>query len=811
MEQKTQKMSAKTDSSGFEQSRIIRQAKALSKEKRRKVLMSFVELDLHRHLKELFNAMEPDYTTEITHGPDELGKDLVIVRKDAIGTHVTGVVVKTGHIRAKTVGEVDEVKDQVQKAFSPGTEKKIRDIESQVQQAFAHPAEMKTIFRKLPVSKVLVVLAGDLSNPARKRLEGELGGNVEVKDINWLIEGFTNYYPQVFFEAGTVDFLQKRMQQLERKHWLFNKRQINLSDYFVEPQVATPDIPLNLDEKTLALITKKRKMPFSQLRSLLTHTRRIVLVGEPGVGKSAALAKLAIDMLTEASALIFRGISKEEIIQIPILVSAKELLNAGTAEELLRKHFVAPDVVGRLKVKVLMIGALDEVPLGQGKEVVEKAGRFSRQLTCCVLIASRKTDAIKTLPIGFEKYELLPFEFAQAIRVFKKLVTNKQTLSSLRDGLKRIKFQIPMLPLSLLLLVDLVEDNKEIPASVTELYDRFHDLMLGRWDKEKGLPVLFEYFIKRSFLSELAFREFFQKARLEIPQKEFTEFFDEYASRYGWDKVKLERFIKEIGRAGILDVKETVLFRHRSFLDYFTARYVFDKRAEFKGLNSFIARVYFDDTWGEVAFFYVGLAREITDALIETILGAEGEDLSTNVDKFLTGRLLQAGWNSPTKTKRHGIEKAVRFAPVIRQQFLDVAEKSKVKVPRIFADFLVLTLGDLAFGSGFLFREAKSLFDELSSQPRQDALYKMLSLLWAFHRFLTPNELREAIGKSLETLLKVPRLSAEDQVRSLLLLMIIERKDRTVTRMIRKRLDRLKRKHQRIFRELLPHRRKGFK
>jgi len=299
--------------------------------------------------------------------------------------------------------------------------------------------------------------------------------------------------------------------------------------------------------------------------------------------------------------------------------------------------------------------------------------------------------------------------------------------------------------------------------------------------------------------------------RLEIPREEFEGFFGNYASRYGWDEEKLKGFVKEIQRAGILDVRETVIFRHRSFLDYFAAVYIFDKQAEFENLNDFITEIYFEDIWGDVAFFYIGLKREISDIIIEKIFAVQKEDLFTYVGKFLAGRLLQAGWNSPTKTKYNGMEKSVTFAPIIREKFLKVVDKGEVKIPGIFADFLVMTLSELAFGSVFLSKETKSLFDDLSSQLSQDSPYKMLSLLWAIQRFLTPSELRGAINKSLEMLSKVPSLSAEEQARSLLFLTIIERKDKTIVKMIKRKLDKLKKRHPETFRELLPHRKKGFR
>ena len=80
-----------------EQNEIIRQAKALVREQRKKILMSFKEPEIHKHLKELFQAMEPNHTIEITHESSELGKDLVIVKKDKLSEDVIGVIVKVGN------------------------------------------------------------------------------------------------------------------------------------------------------------------------------------------------------------------------------------------------------------------------------------------------------------------------------------------------------------------------------------------------------------------------------------------------------------------------------------------------------------------------------------------------------------------------------------------------------------------------------------------------------------------------------------------------------------------------------------------
>jgi len=321
--------------------------------------------------------------------------------------------------------------------------------------------------------------------------------------------------------------------------------------------------------------------------------------------------------------------------------------------------------------------------------------------------------------------------------------------------------------------------------------------------------VLYEYLIKKRFLATLAFKEYFQKGRLEIPQGDFDEFLSNYADLYGWDKEALLGFISEIERASILDFRDTVVFRHRSFLDYFVAQYIFDNQQDFEDLEDRIVQIHFDDVWSDVAFFYIGLRRDIRRSILERIFAYGEDNLVICMDKLLAGKLLQAAWHSTQETKLFGIEGAVKYAPLVRKKFLDLAERTEANIPKIIADFLVMTLSDYSFGSGFLLEEVNLLFHNVQDQPLSDGLYMMLSLLWSTQRFLNPNEIREKISDVLEMIGKVPDLSLEDQSIALLLLITIEQKDKATTKSIKKQLDKLSRRHPYLFKKLLPPKPRG--
>jgi hypothetical protein len=74
-------------------------ARVLPFDERAQIILSFAELPLQQHLSELYKAMEPSYIVEVTQGPKELGKDLVLIKSDKVTTDVIGVVVKCGDVR----------------------------------------------------------------------------------------------------------------------------------------------------------------------------------------------------------------------------------------------------------------------------------------------------------------------------------------------------------------------------------------------------------------------------------------------------------------------------------------------------------------------------------------------------------------------------------------------------------------------------------------------------------------------------------------------------------------------------------------
>lgn len=188
-------------------------AKNIPTSARASILEGLAETELHQRLKMLLERMVPGAYVEVTHGSTEYGKDIVLIKEDPLVERVAAFVVKRGKIAGRTAGVVDE-------------------IISQIDQAYAHPAETKISAEPKKVKEVFVVVSGSISGNARKRIIAEVKGPIQdIWDLERLVREFTEHYPAVFFETETVDFIERRVTELEA-HPIFMRagQDSNLTD-----------------------------------------------------------------------------------------------------------------------------------------------------------------------------------------------------------------------------------------------------------------------------------------------------------------------------------------------------------------------------------------------------------------------------------------------------------------------------------------------------------------------------------------------------------------------------------------------------
>ncbi len=99
-------------------------------------------------------------------------------------------------------------------------------------------------------------------------------------------------------------------------------------------------------------------------------------------------------------------------------------------------------------------------------------------------------DSGKGFP-EYRRFEILPLDFRQIDELLEKwfptsVIHKQKLLNVLRKT--ALRSAIPKTPLAITLLAIIFEDSdkiEEIPANITELYNKFTELFLGKWDKEE--------------------------------------------------------------------------------------------------------------------------------------------------------------------------------------------------------------------------------------------------------------------------------------------------------------------------------------
>ena len=754
--------------------KLVAKAKGMQESDRSRIISSFKETDLHQQLRKLFSAIHPDREVLITHGSDEYGKDLVMIDRDPVSASATAMVVKRGNVTANANGPISEIKDQVSMAL-------------------AHPYTPDGI-EQIPILKVLVVTSGRISDNAKTRIQKELQvSNVDFVPISRLVSLFTEYYPRVFFGGERYDFYSERIQSLETSH-MFAERGIDLSDCFIEPRLSEVS-PLVGERKGTRT---RRRVSFSSLVDRIKHPVQLMLIGDAGCGKSAILKKISIDSMT----LTRDGSVKDDIEEAIAVYCPATTLEEQNAPELIegvvRRECSVP---GDVAIAQLLVDGLDEVPPDKRVSIANALAEYSSATRTAVVVSSRHREPFDGDLDAWHAIEVEPLSVESAIALSERVFSDPHVKNALKEGVGDVARSIDITPLAVFLLASVIEQRQEIPASLTELYDQYTDLVLGKEDRDKGIESLFEYEVKKRFLAELAYQHFEEGGNTSITDAVFERFGLDYIADHGlppnWGTL-----LDELKRSCLLDYNSDsgeFVFRHRSFLEFFLAYYLhtaLDADTVPKAVD-----LYFNQLWSDAAFYFFGLKKQLSREAIDAVFAHADDSPWGLVCKMRAGRLVQAGWLSGKEVKKAGIELAGSYAQRIRDSYLSFAESGGGKDPRIVADILVMTLAADSFQSVFLLPQAEDILEE--PIPNDEAgLLARLCLLSAISPMLDQDLRKLLVDEYGDKVNIMP--NKEFVGRGMFYLLVAAEADEAIKKSVNRKLRAFARKHTDVFRGLLP-------
>ena len=596
----------------------------------------------------------------LTHGIHEHGKDITFYLDTEFGKVYYAVIAKKGKITASADGS--------------RLTQSLQNIKNQIEQAFDMRAKdvTDTHSENARINQVIVWTTGSISDNATDQILSNLDKkyqNVRFRDGQNTVELLDQYFP-TFFKIGDADvasyFDKARIKysQVEEAHTLGSVNNArSLPSVFVEPDLEVVNRSKRQNN------TRREVSETINFRKFVDHKSNAVITGDMGTGKSTLLRRILLRIIENNE-------NQVRKYPIPVLSTFKKLNLRETKPLDVQREQIIENAIKKEYESICSNGVLDnlEIELEQGNILVLLDGldelETEEQIQIAmnvvrifadkypktrIIITSRILDFFKTSNLfsGFKVYRLDELTRSQ----IKTLISNwfgensehsKRLLNLISKPITRMT--IPATPLALAIVAVLYENGKQdLPANLTELFKKYTELSLGRWDLGKSIKHQIDYQYKEFVLRRISW----QMMDDEIFETSLGNLIDLS------DSVKTERGLnydpqllvnETLDRSGLLirNEKGFYEFKHRAFMDYF-AGHELNSRHD---VITYILRKFGHPSWSRVIFFASGLNNE-SDTYLKAVMENPSETLN---DSFLfgiqLGLMAQATYMAPQEIKR---------------------------------------------------------------------------------------------------------------------------------------------------------------
>ena len=253
----------------------------------------------------------------------------------------------------------------------------------------------------------------------------------------------------------------------------------------------------------------------------------------------------------------------------------------------------------------------------------------------------------------FDRYILCPLQHNQIMSIVKSFYNSDNKVGS-HIAESSLFNMLPKTPITAILLGQILKsDPKEIPSTLTELYSKFMEIVLSRWDSsdlksQTEYEVLtnicgqFSYFILQHSLSVISIDELKDMIKTYLQERNL--------------QINMEQVFEKITKNNeIFSInyeKNTIRFRHRSFSEFFYAHHIY-KNNKYE-INQDIYNPY----WQNSYFFFFGLVKDSSE-LLDKLSDVEFDNYGLQILQVIANsELLLAAYLTPYKD----IKKQVEFS-----------------------------------------------------------------------------------------------------------------------------------------------------
>lgn len=472
---------------------------------------------------------------------------------------------------------------------------------------------------KYSANNITVVANNNISNGFQNELNSRIS-NLKINYIgrDRLIQLIDKDYPELWKHNDVSllkyenDFVEnvKQEDQLRRLKLPTEKCQ-KLLEIYINPQLFSYE-----EDSNTHTPTRQR----ADINTLVEENNPIILSGDSGTGKSSLLKRIG-------SMMISRNEENNGTKYLPIYMTAFDLLkNNLVIDDVVKnkthKFFQNKDISSLvLDYEIcLLVDSLDEFEVTDQNKVLNQLQKLYDTKGVRFFIGTREPERIEKnfTSKKTKSYEISKFNYEQIKRFVSAFFSGDEfKTNNLLEALRENKIieRLPITPLTLSLISILYDEaDFEIPATITDIYDNFNDLIIGKAvvsSKVEFIDVSF----KERILSMYALLLMEEKNHKPLTIDEFISFFGKYYEGKTLpikDAELKDVLMYLIHNTGILYIKEDrwVAFTHDSYMEYYAAIEIFKFRRE-KELD--LINNFFDIQWQNVAVFYAGKTKDMPD------------------------------------------------------------------------------------------------------------------------------------------------------------------------------------------------------
>jgi hypothetical protein len=578
-------------------------AQAISRFRKERYLLSLSEDDFRDSVvRPLFLRLGYRDGRDVC-GPTEQGKDAIFSEQDKLGAlTLIAVQTKKGSLNLARKAHANIV-----------------DAITQLRTAIAAPIPLVATKTACYPTKVYLCASGKINMAAKQHIVAEVKDpRIQFLDADELIPLIDAHLPALWFgiDTQTTPYFRaiKKIVEVGATRIEGETATVVRSDIVVSGATDDNFLPLRLFRAT----TKNRKIrgqvipePYIEEFPVTAITekraRKVIIAGDAGSGKSTALLRIAYILAD-------RALRDPKEKRTPILLRATDIFQQKASSLIEHCNAFARKLSGSShpvfsfqdlaagNVTVL-IDALDEISDPADRRiVVDVIDRFHSEFPRCqVILTSRMTRDLA----GFDTYarfSLTPLSFRQAEKLARKIQKGTQSAHvESRELLRRIEevHGIELNPLLVTVFAATAEySRQDIPANITELFKKFTELMLGRWDETKGLAHQYQAPLKDFLLRNIAFRMHEQRTT-SLTRETFEKQVSHELAVRGYTANAKQILHEILDRSGLFRViGENVEFRHHLLQEFFAGRGILS--------IDFIKKVISDEWWKRAIVFYFG-------------------------------------------------------------------------------------------------------------------------------------------------------------------------------------------------------------